>query len=256
MWRVITLFLVTALLAGSGCADPFPFPTEGVYPFTPDWRYRLWWEAIENCSGVRAAPSSVSWFRSLEPIVGAEGTLAAGTWYAKGNRIILYLPEGPTARHEMLHSVLHEFGHPVDFFAGRCGTYVTFAGTDVYQVSARDTVGAPTLDERKALSISVSLYPARESLAYYDYGVIFLVRIQNNGPSGWVDNVGFLAAVENLDDVAGGGTTRHRSPRMFLRAGSVRVIAVDGTVSVSADTIRVQAEVARAKSPVTVIPLR
>jgi hypothetical protein len=124
-------------------------------------------------------------------------------------------------------------------------------------VSERDTIGAPTLNEAEVLSISVSLYPARESLAYYDYGVIFLVRIQNNGPSGWVDLPGFLALVDNLDDpVAGDGLTPNRSPRMFLRAGSVRVIAVDGVVSTSADTIRVQARVARAQSRVTMLPLR
>lgn len=250
--------MVTSLLVGCEITAPFPFPFESLRPYSPPIRpYTLWWEIVEECSGRTASLADVSWYTSQpgQSLVVGSDTLD-GAWFKNGNRIALVRGDGPIVRHEMLHAILRDGTHPSAIFAGRCGGYVAFEGADLYGVTTADTIHAPTLREDSVFTISVGLYRPRSGLLSYDGSLLFLVKIENKGPSGWVNTAnGVLAYVE--DSTFGlGGVFQVRSKRVFFRRGAVHTIVVDGMVPPFADgELRVRAGFARAQSPITVLPL-
>lgn len=246
------LLLVSAVV-GCRAAEPFPFPEGTLSGYVPPPQYRLWWEAVEDCAKRSGSFDAIRWYRTVDGPLIIRGNPVAGAWFRDGNRIALFVQKGPTARHEMLHALLQDGEHPAEYFLNRCGSFLDFQGTDLYQVAARDTLGAPTLREDSVLEVSVSLNRSRLHHSSYGGALLFLVRVTNHGPSGWVDNVGYLAYVENRDNLVAEVVTSAKA-RVFVPAGSSRVYAVDGFVS-NPDSIRVQAGFGRARSPVTVLRL-
>lgn len=211
---------------------------------------------MERCSGRTATLPDVSWYRTVAgaPLI-INGKSGAGAWFRSGNRIALANESGPVVRHEMLHAILQDGLHPGEVFAGRCGSYVAFEGTDLYQISAADTVDALTIHDGSALEVSVTLYRPHEQILSYDGSVLLLVRVTNRGPSGWMNIPNsILAHVEDQDN-GEAQVVYTRSKRVFLRGGgAVRTVAVDGRVS-NVNTMRVQAGFVWARSAVTILPL-
>lgn len=252
------LVLAASLLVACQLSEPFPFPSESLRLYSPPMPlYTLWWEAVEACAGRTASLANVSWYVTQPgQLLVVRGDTLDGAWFADGNRIALFRGVGPVVRHEMLHAILRDGTHPAAMFAGRCSGYVVFDGADLYQVPAADTIRAPTLREDSVLTISVELYRPRSGLLAYDGNLLYVVKIENQGPAGWVDTAdGVLAYVE--DTILGlGGGFQVRSKRVFFRQGAVHTFLVDGQIPLYAvDEFRVQAGFARARSPVTVIRL-
>jgi hypothetical protein len=109
-----------------GCADMGP--PSGVVGFVPPAVYASWWQLTERCSGRVGEFGGVRWY--LVPGVASfnlEGQSVAGAWYSAGNRIVIaadYLTDGELIRHEMLHALLQQGGHPRGSFLGSCGDIV------------------------------------------------------------------------------------------------------------------------------------
>ena len=110
----------------AGCADFGPPP--GVMGYEPPDIYASWWQLTERCSGKEGDFGGVHWY----VVPGAstfnlEGQAVAGAWYQAGNRIVIaadYTQDGSLVRHEMLHALLQQGGHPRSEFLGSCGDIV------------------------------------------------------------------------------------------------------------------------------------
>ncbi len=250
--------MAATLLVACQLSEPFPFPSESLRPYSPPiGQYTLWWEAVEACSGRTSNFADVSWYLTQpgQLLVVNNDTLD-GAWFEDGNRIAVARGDGPIVRHEMLHAILHDGGHPAAMFAGRCAGVVAFDGADLYGVPAADTLRAPTLREDSALTISVEWYRPKSGLLNYDGNLLYLVKIANSGPPGWVDtDHGVLAYIED-DNYGLGGSFQVRSTRVFYRQGAVHTFLVDGDVPPFTSTeVRVRAGFGRLLSPITVLPL-
>lgn len=113
----------------SACADPQnSFAPEGATPFTPPAYYPALWQQTESCAGRTADYRAVSWY-----VVPAGASWSSdygeslGAWSARGNRITLradLVDDSLLVRHEMLHAILHDGRHTVEFFFTRCGELV------------------------------------------------------------------------------------------------------------------------------------
>lgn len=105
-----------------------PVLADGAQRFDPPPVYELWWDMVTACSGQRALLSRVRWY--VVPgahTVEVNGERYAGYWTSAGNAIVLAgaaVLDGSLVRHEMLHSVIKEAGHPRAHFLERCGGVV------------------------------------------------------------------------------------------------------------------------------------
>ena len=96
--------------------------------FSPPPEYRTWWEMVESCSGVHGSFDEVTWYRaSIVELEEREGRGTLAYWEERGNRIVLsdnVVEFGRGVRHEMLHALVRQRGHPREVFAGRCAGVV------------------------------------------------------------------------------------------------------------------------------------
>jgi hypothetical protein len=126
--QVIKQVLVPLVLIGlaTECRHsltPPPFPD--AVPITAKSSYALWWNVVENCSGIHGELTRVRWSMVSRPYLLKRGTdLVYGLWSPRENSITLaqgYLVEGHLVRHEMLHSLLQSGDHDPQYFRVRCG---------------------------------------------------------------------------------------------------------------------------------------
>ena len=114
----------------SSCSDrfaPAPLP-EGAVPFGPPPIYRTWWGQVEECSGEREAFDRGRWFvmPGVDAFV-ANGQRVNGLWIQHYRYIVLAenrLMDSLVVRHEMLHDLTGNVGHPPEYFQNRCGGVV------------------------------------------------------------------------------------------------------------------------------------
>lgn len=99
--------------------------------------YRSWWRQVEECSG-RTADFTRTRFYTVIPTPNEDslyfrdprtGQYLDGEWVPSSNAI--YLAAGQVTnpgvvRHEMLHAILREIGHPARYFADRCAVLVAY----------------------------------------------------------------------------------------------------------------------------------
>ena len=114
--------------------------------FSPPDVYRTWWEMVETCSGVRGAFDEVKWYRaSIVELQEREGNGTLAYWEERGNRIVLsdnVVEFGRGVRHEMLHALVRQRGHPRELFAGRCaGVVQCEEQCAVGSTASRSTIG-------------------------------------------------------------------------------------------------------------------
>jgi hypothetical protein len=122
-----------ALVLGVGCHETTRFADpdlpDGSVPLNPvPSIYAVWWKETERCSGVTGDPSAIRWFQ----LPGAhyfylDGVAYDGTWWE--TRWILIaggdLNDGALVRHEMLHDLLRQTGHPAEYFKVKCAGVVS-----------------------------------------------------------------------------------------------------------------------------------
>ena len=127
--RPIMLAMAMVLLVSigdAGAPGPIsPLPINAV-PFTPPAAYRLWWARTEACSARRGDLSAIEWF--VVPQVSTFGTtegakVARWSHGEGGARVVIagaFVNDEMVVRHEMLHALLDQGGHPAEYFVGRC----------------------------------------------------------------------------------------------------------------------------------------
>ena len=93
--------------------------------------FERWWRMTETCSGRSGSFSAVQWFRVPGASVIVNGEEAGAYWSSFTNRIVLpteLLDDGHVVRHEMLHAVLAQRGHPRAEFLDSCAPIVVCQG--------------------------------------------------------------------------------------------------------------------------------
>ena len=152
--------------------------------FTPPSIYRQWWALTEQCSGRQGNFDAISWY-----VVPDASTLPGtkrlnGLWYGD-NRIILAgaydgIAAGDLVRHEMLHALVHEGGHPRDMFVRRCGGVVV-----CIEECLADAGPAPPPDPAarsepaSALDVTVEVVPDAPGSATWDGYFMMIVHAHN-----------------------------------------------------------------------------
>ncbi|MFN0181696.1 MAG: hypothetical protein ACKVZ0_23050 [Gemmatimonadales bacterium] len=101
-----------------------PLPPNAV-AFEAPALFAEWWARTESCSGQRGNLSEIGWF----VVPGAEFATSRGVKVASwshggaGVEIVVasdFVNDEMVVRHEMLHALLDETGHPRGYFVAKC----------------------------------------------------------------------------------------------------------------------------------------
>lgn len=121
---------IVACLAASSCDLVDPYLAPGAEPFTPPPVYARWWSMVESCSGITRSINTVDFYvvGDTKEIPLGNGDQVSAYWSPAGNLIVLaedYRLNGAVVRHEMLHAILRQTGHPRKAFIGQCAGVTT-----------------------------------------------------------------------------------------------------------------------------------
>jgi len=133
--------VAAALFAVLGCGEATAPLPQGATQFTPPSQYAFWWSMTEQCSGLTGDMSTIRWY--VVPKAGALGKDVDGLYYTTSRRIILLsdsVSSGQVVRHEMLHALGAEPGHPAKYFQDLCGGAVNCSSVCVSDGGARPAV--------------------------------------------------------------------------------------------------------------------
>jgi hypothetical protein len=177
--------LLLLLLPLAACESPFaPRLPAGAVRFTPPSIYRQWWTLTEQCSGRQGLYEAVSWYvvPDAETLPGTNGLNAL--WYGD-SRIVLAgaydgIAAGDLVRHEMLHAILRDGGHPREMFVRRCAGVVVCIGECL---SDGGSAPPPDPDARSepasTLDLSVDVVPAAPASNVWDGYLMMIVHAHN-----------------------------------------------------------------------------
>jgi hypothetical protein len=173
-----------ALLAGSvACAEITALPA-GSESFEPPPEYELWWSMTESCSEKQGALADVQWYivPNTTVLPGTEGEFS-GEWFPQRNRVVLTSADqhdGELVRHEMLHALLQEAGHPRSQFLERCAGIVVCANRCMHDAGAAPTppAGSP-LVPASGLEIDIQLQPSPTRANEFDGHFELIVTARN-----------------------------------------------------------------------------
>jgi hypothetical protein len=180
------------LLALAACESPTGLPP-GAERFTPPAVYRQWWALTEACSGRQGSFEAVQWYvlPNVSTLLFDDGTAVNAAWERKGNRILLTagtdgLYAGDLVRHEMLHALLQDGGHPRDAYIGRCGGIVVCTtGCDAGPASAPAPDPAALAVDPAALEIGVEVATTPASPPDTVRYVMMIVTARNPSAESW-----------------------------------------------------------------------
>lgn len=120
---------VLGSLALSGCAALAPSQAvmpEGAVPVAAPAVYREWYQRTEACSGRTGNLDAVQFYvvPGVETFETRDGP-QVGVWIGEGgsHRIVIagnYQGHEMVVRHELLHTLLRQTGHPEEYFVSRC----------------------------------------------------------------------------------------------------------------------------------------
>lgn len=117
-----------AIASAIACTDLMaPLPS-GAVEWNPPARFALWWRMTESCSGRLGDFRAIRWY--IMPNTSSfdlDGTQVSGAAIGK-KRIVLadaHRLDGSVVRHEMLHTLLDESGHPRGAFMVACDGVVS-----------------------------------------------------------------------------------------------------------------------------------
>jgi hypothetical protein len=212
-WR--TGLGLSLLLCAWVCGCDVTGLPHGARGFAPPEQYRAWWALTEACSGVQGTYSAVKWYilpRSDTFSLGSE--TVNGAWYGgHANFIVLGDAEefdGSLVRHEMLHALLKNPGHPRQQFLGNCSDIVACVEDCVTDG------GGPPDTSASAPLLGPSVLPAAILLAPNPVSL--------EGDSGWTTIPVTLtnttaqrarAAVTTFDSMPRGVVVYFADPRLF-----------------------------------------
>jgi hypothetical protein len=179
----IALPLLPLALAACESATAPRLPA-GAVRFTPPSIYRQWWALTEQCSGRQGDYDAISWYvvPDANSLPGTKGL--NGIWYGD-NRIVLAgaydgISAGDLVRHEMLHALVREGGHPRDMFVRRCGGVVVCIGeclSDAGPPAPPDP--AARVMPASTLEVTVDVAPEAPGSGTWDGYVMMIVHAHN-----------------------------------------------------------------------------
>jgi len=185
------------LLALAACTDLFGprLPADAsALPQVPV-QYATWWRMTEACSGLHGDFNAVQWYESGDDPIALEGKDYDGYWFGSHDRILIspsHLRDGGTVRHEMLHALLGGGGHPLEFFAVRCGAVAPCGSACGLSESRRGVpTDAPKLPS-DSIEVTMSVSPAGAPSVAIDSGwmtITVTARNPRNTPV-WVHIAG------------------------------------------------------------------
>ena len=160
---------------GLGNGDDFP---ESAVAFTPPPSFETWWQVVEDCAGRRSSFTDVSWYTARRSALVVHGEPAYGAWFANRNRIVL-ADDGrgipALVRHEMLHAIIREEGHPATYFHQRCADEV-LCGRECGPLVSFDNAREVT---RATLTVNARLFPETPSLSAQEGLATAVVHVRN-----------------------------------------------------------------------------
>lgn len=122
-------FSILGVMALSGCAALTPSQAvlpAGAVPVTVSATYREWFARTEACSGRTGNLATVQFYvvPGVETFETRDGP-QVGVWIGEGasHRIVIagnYQGNEMVVRHELLHTLLRQTGHPEEYFVNRC----------------------------------------------------------------------------------------------------------------------------------------
>lgn len=256
--RVALTGLAVALLASCDLLPDSAFPPGGGEKIDELPQYRLWWSLVEQCS-YRRRRMDVEWFTTNGRLIDYDGVLAAGAFRSWPDRIALVYPErGPTARHEMLHALLQQGGHPLDKFAGDCDGFVNFTPPEGYGVSDEESASAVTMPADSALTVTVSTVPTVPKRSLYGGSFVFVVTATNRtNRNVWVRTAAREPVYAQYVDELGLRILSVPAPisRVFFRAGQTRRVVIDAEIRRTGNYV-LNAGYGRARAPVSTLVLQ
>ena len=123
------LFSAGVAAVSTACASlapsALPLPA-GAVPIATPAVYREWFERTEGCSGRTGDFAAVQFYvvPGVETFPTEDGA-KVGEWISDGSthRVIIagnYQNHEMVVRHELLHTLLRQSGHPDEYFVSRC----------------------------------------------------------------------------------------------------------------------------------------
>ena len=111
------------------CESPKePLPA-GAIALDPPPIYRVWWTEVEACSGITSDVDAISWYYVPNTGVFPVGSDPNVDGYRQPYHHSITLAgfnvnDALLVRHEELHAILHNVGHPTEYFVQKCGSIV------------------------------------------------------------------------------------------------------------------------------------
>jgi hypothetical protein len=123
--RALALFGMLAILSCEMLGPAAPLP-DGAVRFEPPLSYQTWWSRTQACAALDGTLESIRWYAVPHTrVFSTEAGPEVGRWSRGGNGIEIviadaYLNNEMVIRHEMLHALLDQSGHPAEYFVDRC----------------------------------------------------------------------------------------------------------------------------------------
>ena len=179
---------ILGLAACDGLVDPM-FPSDA-QQFSPPAVYSTWWNMTQACSGLTGPLGAVTWYKTSEVLHDVRtGEVIAGYWASSSNRIVLttaVVLNGGVVRHEMLHSLLKQGGHPRNEFLGRCAGTVSCQGSCIQDAGPYPAPPESPIQVRgDSIDISVDIEPRNPNSAH-DGGFFSITVMVRNRSTHWV----------------------------------------------------------------------
>jgi hypothetical protein len=201
--------LVAAVVVGSSpvltfCDNPVatdpPLPPDAEQ-FSPPAIYSTWWNMTQACSELTGSLGAVTWFKTSEALGNTgHGEPVVGYWSSVSNRIVLmnsFVLDGAAVRHEMLHALLRQAGHPRNQFLGKC------AGTvPCQEACVRDAGPFPQPPESPihiggdSLDLAVSIDPTTPDSA--NGGFFAITVVAHNRSAHWATVTPSVSSTDTL----------------------------------------------------------
>ena len=119
-------FLVLTVVAGCTPTEPSSTLPEGAIEIDPPLEYAVWFERTERCASLSGRITAIQFYiiPGVDTFETDQGQ-KVGMWSRRGDHhtIIVagnYRNHEMVVRHEMLHSLIGQSGHPEQYFAERC----------------------------------------------------------------------------------------------------------------------------------------
>jgi hypothetical protein len=138
---------------------------------------------VESCSGVSRPLANVTWFGIPGSVFELDGEIVTGYWTAASNRIVLadsVRLDGSVVRHEMLHALIRQSGHPRSAFLEKCAGLVSCTPDCVADAGLKftDNSGVARVPP-DSLDVSIQILPNPPTFAV-DGGVFSVVVSAHN----------------------------------------------------------------------------